>query len=432
MAFWQIAFLLSLVAALFVLWPLVKLPFLRKSAEPQTGYDETQVILYQEHLADMEKSLALGEIDEAQFAELKLELQKALVNETRVVDSSKKTSVGGKRVVIAAAIVIPLLSLLLYARWGAKADWEIYQDMEALPLATSQEDYQARMRELSARVQSRLNRTPDNTAMLNLLAQLSMAVQDYDLAVYAYRKILDQFPNSPGIISNLAQAMFHRAGNVVTPEVRDYTSKALELAPMLPEMLGLAGIDAKNQGDYREAIRYWKMAVSQMNPESRAAQGYMKGIQSAEQALVDAGEDPTAAAAEAPAADGEASAADKGSETDGDADALQVNVRVGDQVTLRGDETVFVYARAWGGPRMPLAIRKLSVSELPTRIALDESMAMAPGMSIKSYPELEVVVRISRSGDPAPQSGDWQATMGPVRLAGKDNAIDLTVNEQIP
>ena len=424
MAFWQIAFLLSLVAALFVLWPMIKLPFLRKSAESHTGYDETQVALYQEHLADMEKSLSLGEIDEAQFAELKLELQKALVNETRTVDAPKKTNVGGKRVVIAVAVAVPLLSLLLYARWGAKADWEIYQDMEALPLATSQEDYHAGMRDLSAKVQSRLNRTPDNTAMLNLLAQLSMALQDYDLAVYAYRNILDQFPNSPGIISNLAQAMFHRAGNVVTPEVRDYTKKALELAPMLPEMLGLAGIDAKNQGDYREAIRYWKMAVSQMNPESRAAQGYMKGIQSAEQALADAGEDPTTA----PAAGTEATE----SEIDGSADALQLSVRVGDQVALRGDETVFVYARAWEGPRVPLAIRKLAVTELPAQVELDESSAMAPGMSIKSFPELEIVVRISASGDPAPQSGDWEVTMGPVRLAGKDNAIDLTVNEQIP
>src|SRR5690606_34086195 len=160
---------------------------------------------------------------------------------------------------------------------------------------------------------------------------------------------LDLFPNSPGIISSLAQAMFHRAGNVVTPEVREYTQKALELAPILPEMLGLAGIDAKNRGDYREAIRYWKMAVSQMSPESRAAQGYMKGIQSAEKALVDAGEDPERAPAKP--------------QPEGEVQELQISVRVGEQVTLSGSETVFVYARAWGGPVMPLAIKKLSVAE---------------------------------------------------------------------
>lgn len=419
MAFWQIAFLLSLVAALFVLWPLVKLPFLRKSAEQHADYDETQVALYQEHLADMEKSLTLGEIDQNQFSELKLELQKALVNEARPAERLPQTASGGKKVIIGLAVVVPLLSLLLYASWGAKADWEIYQDMEALPLAISQEDYQAGMRDLSAKVQSRLNRTPENTAMLNLLAQLSMALQDYDLAVHAYRRILDQFPNSPGIISNLAQAMFHRAGNVVTPEVREYTHKALELAPMLPEMLGLAGIDAKNRGDYREAIRYWKMAVSQMNPESHAAQGYMKGIRSAEQFLVDAGEDPEEAPPEKP--------------VDGSTQPeLQVSVSVGEQVTLRGSETVFVYARAWEGPRMPLAIKKLSISELPAQLTLDESMAMAPGMSIQSFPELEIVARISDSGSPTPQSGDWQATVGPVQLSEQDEVIDLVITDQIP
>lgn len=418
MAFWQIAFLLSLVAALFVLWPMVKLPFLRKSAEQHADYDETQVALYQEHLADMEKSLALGEIDQTQFEELKLELQKALVNEARPADAPRKAANGGKRVIIAIAVAVPLLSLVLYARWGAKPDWEIYLDMEALPLATSQDDYQAGMRDLSAKVQSRLNRTPDNTAMLNLLAQLSMALQDYDLAVQAYRRILDQFPNSPGIISNLAQAMFHRAGNVVTPEVREYTLKALELAPMLPEMLGLAGIDAKNRGDFQEAIRYWKMAVSQMNPESRAAQGYLTGIRSAEQALVDAGEDPAEAKA--------------GKPIDGSNPELRISVSIGEQVTLSGSETVFVYARAWEGARMPLAIKKLSVAELPTQITLDESMAMAPGMSIESFPELEVVARISDSGDPTPQTGDWQATMGPVKLSDQGDVIDLVITERIP
>ncbi len=417
MAFWQVIVLLSLSATVFVLWPLIKFPFLKKALAQQATYDETQVSLYQEHLADLERAHANAEISQEQFAELKLELQKTLVDEESLASDARPPSSRGKRAVFMLAVAIPLLSVFLYTRWGAKADWDIYQHLQSLPTATSHEDYESRLRQISTRIQTRLNRTPDNVGLRHVLAQSSMTLQDYDLAVDSYRKILEQFPGSPAIISNLAQAMFYRAGNVVTPEVRQYTQQALELAPMLPEMLGLAGIDAKNRGDYREAIRYWKLAVSQMDPGSRSAQGYLNGISKAEKALLDAGE-----SLEKEATDETATANQ----------VLKINVTLGEAVTLQGGETVFVYARAWNGPKMPLAIKKLSIQELPAEITLDESMAMAPGMSIDKFPELEVVARVSRSGSPSPQSGDWEATLGPVRLSEQKDAINLVISSQLP
>ncbi len=421
MAFWQVIILLSLSATVFVLWPLIKFPFLKKALAQQASYDETQVELYQEHLADLERALANSEISQEQFAELKLELQKALVNDESLASAARPPSSRGKRAVFMLAVAIPLLSVFLYTRWGARADWDIYQHLQSLPAATSHEDYESRLRQISTRIQTRLNRTPDNAGLRHVLAQTSMTLQDYDLAVDSYRKILEQFPGSPAIISNLAQAMFYRAGNVVTPEVRQYTQQALELAPMLPEMLGLAGIDAKNRGDYREAIRYWKLAMSQMDPDSRSAQGYLNGISNAEKALQDAGEP-----LEEPRKE------DAGGETAAATQALTVKVTLGEAVKLQGGETVFVYARAWNGPKMPLAIKKLSIQELPAEIVLDESMAMAPGMSIDKFPELEVVARISRTGSPSPQSGDWEATQGPVRLSEQKGPISLVIASQVP
>lgn len=418
MVFWQIVLLLSVLAAFFVVWPLVKLPFGRKTLMREASRDQTQMELYAEHLADLEKAHTMGDIDGAQFEELKVELQRTLVSEEQGADVPRVYS-GGKRLVMGLGLSVPVMAVLLYNYWGAKPDWEIYQFMEDLPNAESQQEYNSRLRQLATMVQSRANQRPANLQMHNLLAQTSMALQDYDLAVEAYKNILAEFPESPRIISNLAQAMFHRAGNTVTPEVREYTQKALQMAPMLPEMLGLAGIDAKNQGDYQEAIRYWKLAVSQMDANSSAARGYRNGIARAEEALAQRGETPPSTPVEQPQADQ-------------DAEHISVTVSLADGVSVGNTDAVFVYARAWQGSPMPLAIRRLTAAELPAQVVLDESMAMAPGMDITSAAQLEVVARISATGNATPQSGDWQVSHGPVRLEELHGSINLVLSEQIP
>lgn len=416
MAFWQIIVVFSIAAVLFVAWPLIKAPFSRKAVQQVADPGETQVDLYREHLADLEKAHERGEIDATQFEELKLELQKTLVVDG-VANAEAKFHFGGKKILLATAVLVPVLALVLYTQLGQKKDWVIYQLLETLPKVESREEYDQKLRKLVVLVQARLNQTPDNMQLVNLLAQTAMTLQDYDQAVDAYRSILDKYPNTPRVMANLAQAMFYRAGNVVTPEVREYTHKALALAPMMPDMLGLAGIDAKNQGDYRAAIRYWKTAVQHMDPNSRVAQGYLNGIAKAEQALLAAGEQLDTE--EKPAADAAST-------------KIELQVSLADSVQISGGETLFVYARAWQGPKMPLAIQKLSASQLPLAVTLDESMAMAPGMTIKSFPELELVARISKTGSPTAQTGDWQGSVGPVKLDALEGVQQIVISEQLP
>lgn len=416
MAFWQIIVVVAAASALFVVWPLIRAPFSRKAVRSDLTQDQTQLELYHEHLADLEASLSRGDIDREQFEELQKELQKTLVLESPSGDArTAEVRQGGRKFLIGVGLSIPILSVVLYSQWGAKADWDIYQKLESLSETTTQTEHSKRIRELAVLIQTRLKRTPENIQLQNLLAQMSMSLQDYDQAVEAYRAILEQFPDSPRIMANLAQALFYRAGNVVTPEVREYTHKALSVAPMMPEMLGLAGIDAKNQGDLRGAIRYWKKAVEHMDPNSRTAQGYLSGIAKAEQALQAAGEsldDPETAAS--------------------DGTSITLNVSLAENAQIQGDETLFVYARAWQGPKMPLAIQKLSASALPVEVVLNEAMAMAPGMDINSFEQLELVARISVSGSPAPQSGDWQGTVGPVSAKDLSEPVDITIDQQVP
>ena len=84
------------------------------------------------------------------------------------------------------------------------------------------------------------------------------------------------------------------------------------------------------------------------------------------------------------------------------------------------EDKVFVYARATDGPRMPLAIVQKQVRDLPADIELNESQAMAPGMSLARFPKVIVGARISKSGDALARPGDLEGSSGPIRVGGKE------------
>ena len=94
------------------------------------------------------------------------------------------------------------------------------------------------------------------------------------------------------------------------------------------------------------------------------------------------------------------------------------------------DDTVFVFARASEGPRMPLAVMRAQAKDLPLDFSLDDSMAINPAMTISQYPEVIVVARISKSGNATPQSGDIQGVTKVLRV-GVDEA-EVIMNEVVP
>lgn len=96
--------------------------------------------------------------------------------------------------------------------------------------------------------------------------------------------------------------------------------------------------------------------------------------------------------------------------------ALTVTVSLSPALAGRAQpgDTVFVFARAATGPRMPLAIARRQVRDLPATVVLDDRSAMSPQMNLSSVPEVVVVARVSKSGNASPQAGDLEGTSGPV------------------
>jgi cytochrome c-type biogenesis protein CcmH len=89
------------------------------------------------------------------------------------------------------------------------------------------------------------------------------------------------------------------------------------------------------------------------------------------------------------------------------------------------EDTVLVFARAADGMRMPLALMKARVKDLPLRFTLDDTSSMVPGVVLSSFDRVVLVARVSRSGMAQAQPGDLEGEVGPVATGARDILVRI-------
>ena len=95
------------------------------------------------------------------------------------------------------------------------------------------------------------------------------------------------------------------------------------------------------------------------------------------------------------------------------------------------DDTVFIYARAAdGGQRMPLAIQRRQVKDLPIAFTLDDSSSMSPAARISGVKQVIVSARVSKSGQAMPAPGDLTGQSAAVDVGATD--LKIEIGTQVP
>ncbi len=417
---WVLALMVAVALAIF-LWPMRRKATGSHLEQVRRHYLETNVALFRKYLAELQADRDAGRLNQETYEQLRLEQERALLAEERELATSKPVrgrALPGGRVLVIVALVSVVGSLGFYHWRGASEDVflaRLQSEKARLDRHERMNDERvnpSRTWELVERIQARLKREPESTQYLFLLAHYSRELGHYDQAVQAYERILAVEPESARMRAELAETLFIRDENRIGERAQRLIEQALAADPQETTALGLAGIDAFSKRDFQAAIDYWERALAVMNPSSGNAMAFQRGIERARQALGASGD----------------------SEAEGSSEAeitVPVTVSLGDDVEYNGDEVVFVYARAWEGSPMPLAITRIQAKELPTSIILDDTMAMSPAASLASVEQVELVARLSRSGDAVPKAGDWEARMGPVDLGNLPESLSLVIDEPI-
>ncbi len=417
---WSIFAALIAIACLFLLAPWIKTRKTLTTANHQLLMNEN-IRLFNDQLLDLENQKTTNRITESEFQVLKLELERNLLHTYQALKTTD-LAVNIKKLPYSYFVIVIVFILsvfFFYQRLGASDDLNIIQ----LQQAKQQADYQAMLdkrmpdmsqsSELIEQLEKRLTKDTENLQYWFLLARLSSERNDFAKAADAYRQIVNRDSSSGLVMSELAQALFLRDNHKMTDEIGQLAQNALKLEPNNTTAMGLSGIYAFSKKDYLKAIEYWQRAVTLLGANSDAGQGLLQGIEKAKSLYAaEGGTEETLKAVSSQK-------------------SIRVAVSVDPKITVDANQLVYIYARAWQGPKMPLAITRMPLSQLPTAVTLTESMAMSPQATLATATQVELVARISQDGTAIAKSGDWQASQGPFDMNKLPDSISLVIDKQI-
>jgi cytochrome c-type biogenesis protein CcmH len=270
----------------------------------------------------------------------------------------------------------------------------------------------------------RLKDKPDDATGWLMLGRSYTVLGRIDDALPAYAKSVALRGDDATALADYADALATKNGGQATPESDALVARALAAQPRHLKALALAGTSAFERADYAGAVRQWEKMAQVLPPDSPDAPRLQASLAEARKR---GGIAPPPAMASASAA--APTATDAATATTAAADAsVSGTVTLAPALAAKASptDTVFIFARAAQGPRMPLAVLRAQVKDLPITYKLDDSMAMAPTAKLSGAAQVIVGARISKSGNAIPQPGDLAGESAPVAPGARGVAITIS------
>ncbi|HXU66989.1 MAG TPA: c-type cytochrome biogenesis protein CcmI [Casimicrobiaceae bacterium] len=393
--FWLIALLLVAGTVAALVWPL-----LRGRSSPSPEDDSAATNVYRDQKRQLDDELAAGAMTRAE-RDAQLDELSARLGAELAAASPPAPRTSPRSSYIAALIlvaVIPASALLLYASFGNPGSLRTATRASEAP-SMSQEQIVAMVDKLATRMKEH----PEDPVGWRLLARAYASMGRFGEAVAAFSEAAARAPADAPLLADWADALAMQ-NRSLQGEPSKLVARALALDPRYPKALALAATAALERKDYSGAIGEWRKLKMEFPPGGEETKQIDAMIAEAEAARSGA---PKAASVDASAITGRVSLAPK------------LRDRVGAQ------DTLFIFARAVDGPRMPLAVVRTTASDLPRDFRLDDSMAMTPTARLSAAGQVIVEARVSKSGSATPAPGDLRGTSAAVTPGAHDVSIAI-------
>jgi cytochrome c-type biogenesis protein CcmH len=281
-----------------------------------------------------------------------------------------------------------------------------------------------------ASLAERLKSRPDDAEGWLMLGRSQAVLGKFDLAIPAYRKVLALQPKNAQALADLADALAMTQGQRFDGEPARLVTQALAAEPDNLKALSIAGTIAFDKKDYPAAASHWERVV-----KVAGSRGDMADSDLAKQARANldearqlAGLPPLASPATATSPTATTAATPAANPLTAGRESVTGKVELAPALAARAapDDTVFIFARPAAGARMPLAILKKRVRDLPVDFTLDDSMAMSPAARLSGAGQVVVGARVSKSGQAMPQAGDLEGLSAAVAPGQQGLRIVIT------
>lgn len=426
------------IALAFVLVPLLRS---RRLDAPEISDAASNVAIFRAYKRELDEDLARGAISAAERDAAVADLG------TRVIAEVPDAATGAVPSMSAPATAVPMskrpwllagsLSLAmviaafsLYRTMGAPA--ALQMDALTPPLAVAGGDAPMSDKQILAMVDSlarKMEQNPGDPKGWILLARSQNALGRFPEAVQAFARATAMVPDDAQLLADYADATVMLQQGRFEGKPAALIQQALKIDPDNMKALALAGTAEIKLGNRDAALQYWerlKSKVARDSSDYREVESIIADVKSGKAmkaAAAAAASDGAPGRAPEPLANaGTPAQSPAGSRITGRvmlAPALAAKVAAGD--------TLFVFARAVNGPKMPLAVLRLPVpKQWPFSFELTDAMAMAPGMNLSSFPQVTIEARISKAGNAMPQPGDLAGQSAGVTPNSRDVAVTIS------
>ena len=421
--------LVFIALLLYIVW----LPFFKgvnsNSAQekPKSNIrDETNVQLYTEHKAEIEKDFSDGGIDEENYQYLLAELDNSLLQDIEAAEKESKVIVSSKRFSVlwplSLSLFIIAFSITLYLKQGTLtaliATPSIEQSNQQDQMSDDQraQVQQEQVLAYIKKLQQHLEKNEDDGEAWYNLGQTLVSAGEFPMAITAYEQVIRIEGEQADLLGAIAQAHYYRKNQQIDEQVQNFIDRALALDVNDPSTNILLGMHNFIGKEYEKAIGYWQRVIDakRQGVNSNALQEAVKEAKSRLGLPDTADNEPVQPTVEGP--------------------KLSVSVSLSDNVVQQlakgEDRIVFVYAIPTDGQRMPLAAVKLMASDLPKVITLSNDNAMSPANNLSSVSAVNIYAIVSKLGGVGIKSGDFKAEIQNIAVDNTET-INLIVDSLV-
>ena len=401
-AFIVLGALLVAVALLFIVPPL-----LRRRARTGATSDAVNVAVYRDQLRELDADLRAGTLASDQYEKAHREIEARLLADVGKEETPTKSPRGSHAAAIALGLAVPVCALAIYLAVGNLGALAPDAGGDMARHGMSEQQFKA----LVARLAVRLKDNPEDAEGWMMLGRSYAVLGRFGESAEAYAKAAARMPRDAQLLADYADALAMAQGRSLRGEPEKILARALAIDPLNVKARVLAGTAAFNRNDYSGAIRHWERILVTVPGESEMAQRVRASI--AEARELGAGRQAAAPG----------SKADRGQ--------IKGVVTVAPELAakVRPGDTVFIFARAEQGPRVPLAILRKQGRDLPAEFTLDDSMAMSPAAKLSDHARVVIGARVSKTADASPRPGDLQGLSAPVRVGAK--SVNVTIDTEL-